>query len=135
MNDAADLGLRAKELIDNRKLNDKEFINAIANNPIEKTTIIDNMGYDDGHTTEQMIKATKDWFIWEDQTIGLTQTADLINQGLSKEKVKDMVDVLQIVPPGREYIDDIGFEMQYVPNEFIDACYLIKDAQKNKRIY
>lgn len=97
------------------------------------------MGYSDEDinrlTPSQLVKNARDWFIWEDQTIGQTQTADLINQGYPKEKVKEMRDVLQIVPPGRDDIDNIGFEMQYVDDDFIDACYLIKDAQKNKRIY
>lgn len=143
MNEAADLGLRAHEISqwgeNHSKRNDKEFINALANNPIEKTTVIGSMGYSDEDinrlTPSQLVKNARDWFIWEDQTIGQTQTADLINQGYPKEKVKEMRDVLQIVPPGRDDIDDIGFEMQYVDDDFIDACYLIKDAQKNKRIY
>lgn len=143
MNEAADLGLRAHEISrwgeNHSKRNDKEIINALANNPIEKTTVIDSMGYSDENinrlTPSQLVKNARDWFIWEDQTIGQTQTADLINQGYPKEKVKEMRDVLQIVPPGRDDIDNIGFEMQHVDDDFIDACYLIKDAQKNKRIY
>lgn len=139
MDEAADLGLRALELkssLDNKKPIDKEFIRATANNPLEKTTVIDSMGYDtDRHSVDTMIKSAKDWFNWEDQTVGYTQMADLINQGHSKEKVKDMRDALKFNPVGSHEADDIAFEMDYVDDNFIDACYLIKDAQKNKRIY
>lgn len=137
MDEAADLGLRALELkssLDNKKPIDKEFINSTANNPLEKTTVIDSMGYDtDRHSVDTMIKSAKDWFNWEDQTIGYTQMADLINQGHSKEKVKDMRDALKVNPVESHEADDIAFEMDYVDDDFIDACYLIKDAQKNKR--
>jgi hypothetical protein len=133
MDDAADLGLRAHEILDHGKQNDKEFINATANNPLEKTTIIDSMGFGDGYTTEQMIKGAKDWFIWEDQTIGYTQMADLINQGYSKDKVKDMRDALRFNPVESHEADDIAFEMDYVDDDFIDACYLIKNAQNKSK--
>ena len=134
MDDAADLGLRALELktsLDNKKPIDKEFIKSTANNPLEKTTVIDSMGYNDDIETKKAIKSAKDWFNWEDQTIGYTQIADLINQGHSKEKVKDARNALKWVPKGQD-ADDIAFEMDYVDDNFIDACYLIKEAQKNK---
>lgn len=142
IDEAADLGLRAHEISrwgeNHDKRNDKEFINALANNPIEKTAVIESMGYDDktmnSSTSSELIKSAKDWFTWEDQTIGCSQMADLVNQGYSKEKVKDMRDCLKAVPPkGETDMDNIGFKMGYVDDDFIDACYLIKDAQKNKR--
>lgn len=138
MDEAADLGLRALELktsLDNKHPIDKQFINATANNPLEKTTVIESMGFADGRSTDDKIKSAKDWFNWEDQTIGYTQIADLIKQGHSKEKVKDMRDALRVNPVESHEADDIAFEMDYVDDDFIDACYLIKDAQKNKRIY
>ena len=134
IDEAADLGLRALEIKNYpSRLSDKNYLNSLANNPLEKTGIIEGMGYNDGYSTEQLVKNTKDWFTWEDQTIGYSQTADLVNQGYSKEKVKDMCKVLQVVPSGRDDIDDIGFEMQYVDDDFIDACYLIKESQKKSK--
>lgn len=144
IDEAADLGLRAHEISqwgeNHSKRNDKDFINALANNPIEKTTVIDSMGYSNetinSSTSSELIKSAKDWFTWEDQTIGYSQMADLVNQGYSKEKVKDMRDCLKaVLPKGEDTMDNIGFEMDYVDDDFIDACYIIKDAQKNKRIH
>lgn len=137
MDDAADLGLRALEISREHpsRINDKQYINALANNPLDKTSVIDSMGYNDDVDTKTAVKSAKNWFIWEDQTIGYTQMADLINQGHSKEKAKDMRDALKVNPVESHEADDIAFEMDYVDDDFIDACYLIKDAQKNKRIY
>lgn len=137
MDDAADLGLRALEISREHpsRINDKQYINALANNPLDKTSVIDSMGFGNDVDTKTAVKSAKDWFIWEDQTIGYTQMADLINQGHSKEKAKDMRDALKVNPVESHEADDIAFEMDYVDDNFIDACYLIKDAQKNKRIY
>lgn len=135
IDEAADLGLRALEAKDYpSRLSDKEYLKTLANAPLEKTTIIEGMGYGDGYPMERLVKNTKDWFTWEDQTIGYSQMADLVNQGYSKEKVKDMRDCLKAVPPkGEDDMDNIGFEMDYVDDDFIDACYLIKDAQKKSK--
>jgi hypothetical protein len=59
--------------------------------------------------------------------------ADLINQGYSKDKVKDMRDALRFNPVESHEADDIAFEMDYVDDDFIDACYLIKNAQKKSK--
>jgi hypothetical protein len=135
IDEAADLGLRALEAKDYpSRLSDKEYLKTLANAPLEKTTIIEGMGYGDGYPMERLVKSTKDWFTWEDQTIGYSQMADLVNQGYSKEKVKDMRDCLKAVPPkGEDDMDNIGFEMDYVDDKFIDACYLIKEAQKKSK--
>lgn len=144
INEAADLGLRALEVVDNSKQNDKAFINATANNPLEKTTVIDSMGFGDGYSMNDMIKSAKNWFVYEDQTIGYTKVADLINQGYTKEKVKDITSsVASISDDGsNKEAGPVAFELQSFndsfrngADKFIDACYLIKDAQKNKRIY
>lgn len=139
VDEAADLGLRALEAKDYpSRLSDKEYLKTLANAPLEKTTVIDSMGYSNetinSSTSSELIKSAKDWFTWEDQTIGYSQMADLVNQGYSKEKVKDMRDCLKaVLPKGEDEMDNIGFEMDYVDDDFIDACYIIKDAQKNKR--
>lgn len=44
INDAADLGLRALEIVNRGKKNDKAYINALANNSLDKTTVMDSMG-------------------------------------------------------------------------------------------
>ena len=133
LDDAADLGLRALEAKDYpNRLTDKNYLKNLANAPLEKTSIIDGMGYSDDVDNVTAVRSAKKWLTWEDQTIGYSMTADLVNQGYTKDKVKEMRNVLQIVPTGQDDIDDIGFEMQYVDDKFIDACYLIKEAQKNK---
>ena len=144
LNKSADLGLRALEIVDNSKQNDKAFINSTANNPLEKTTVIDSMGFADPTPTERALKSAKDWFLYEDQTIGYATIADLVNQGYTKEKVKDISTSMQTIQDdgANEEAEHIAFEMgQYndtpfnYADKFLDACYLIKDAQKNKRIH
>lgn len=66
--DAADTGLRSMEKL------------GLLNFDYEK----DNDGHYDNWT--------RDWFVWEDQTIGLADISDLINRGKSKKQVMDYAD-------------------------------------------
>lgn len=144
IDDAADLGLRALEIVNNGKEKDKSFINALANNPLDKTTVIDSMGYNNDTETKAAIKSAKDWFVYEDQTDGYASVADLVNQGYKKDKVKDIINTMAAIKPDNDPYEPIYFEFSMYNghtstskgnDKFLDACYLIKDAQKNKRIY
>ena len=145
IDDAADLGLRALEIVNNGKEKDKTFINALANNPLNKTTVIDSMGYNNDTETKAAIKSAKDWFVYEDQTDGYASVADLVNQGYKKDKVKDIINTMAAIKPNNDPYEQLYFEFSMYNNHtttpkgdkdsFLDACYLIKDAQKNKRIH
>lgn len=65
-NDAADLGLRALQQMDK------------------------------GHTDidDNDWQGWREWFLWEDQTIGLPMVADLVNNGYTANQVKKLVDEL-----------------------------------------
>lgn len=65
-NDAADLGLRALQQMDK------------------------------GHTDidDNDWQGWREWFLWEDQTIGLPMVADLVNKGYTANQVKKLVDEL-----------------------------------------
>lgn len=66
-NDAADLGLRALQKMDG------------------PNTDIDNNDW----------QGWREWFLWEDQTIGLPMVADLVNKGYTANQVKKLVDELE----------------------------------------
>lgn len=66
-NDAADLGLRALQQMD------------------KGHTDIDGSDW----------QGWREWFLWEDQTIGLPMVADLVNKGYTANQVKKLVDELE----------------------------------------
>ena len=83
------------------------------------------------------------WFLNEDQTIGLPQCADLINQGYSKEEAKrivdDCLDAYSLVIDSGDAADysypsiDALYEGdRYGYPSFIDACAEIKAMEKKK---
>jgi hypothetical protein len=138
IDDAADLGLRALEIVNRGKKNDKAYINALANNSLDKTTVIDSMGYGNDTETKAAIRGAKDWFVYEDQTDGYASVADLVNQGYKKDKVKDIINTMSAIKPDDPY-DPLYFEFDMYnghvkgnKDDFLDACYLIKDARKNR---
>lgn len=79
-------------------------------------------------------KGNKDWFLWEDQTIGKPEIADLVNQGYSRN------DILSMIVAGREeYWENIdhdpkvfGFGEGYNLEEFLDKCMNIKNNTDNQ---
>lgn len=138
INDAADLGLRALEIVNRGKKNDKAYITALANNSLDKTTVIDSMGVSKDTETKKVINGAKAWFVYEDQTDGYASVADLVNQGYKKDKVKDIINTMSAIKPDDPY-DPLYFEFDMYnghvkgnKDDFLDACYLIKDARKNK---
>lgn len=84
--DAADLGIKAINKMNNR-------------DPIDDENEYDvNYWMKSGYTREQAIEknreSNRDWFLFEDQTIGLPMIADLVNQGYSAKQVSKMIDIV-----------------------------------------
>lgn len=84
--DAADLGIKAIRKMNNRT-------------PIDDEDELDvNYWMKSGYTREQAIEKNRennrDWFLFEDQTIGLPMIADLVNQGYSAKQVSKMIDIV-----------------------------------------
>ena len=71
-------------------------------------------------------KNTKDWFLYEDQTIGLATIADLVNRGKTKKEIKDLMKSSDMIRQTSYEEDRIPgrFELNesYADDEFIDAC-------------
>ena len=118
MNSTADLGIKALPKL-NKYWTKEEF------------------GYDDwhkehGYTKEQVQQGWREWFLWEDQTIGMPIVAELINKGASAKEVKSMINDAK-----ESYDVDYGtnaskfiWEVQNgdpdLLEEFADACYEAK---------
>ena len=87
------------------------------------------MGRHDGTIDEDF----RDWFIYEDQTIGLVTIADQVNQGRSSKEIKHLVRDANSLSNDYEY--EPGFfqlRNAYGSDEFIDACFAVKaDEKKN----
>lgn len=71
-------------------------------------------------------KGDREWFLFEDQTIGLGTAAYMITQGVSAKELKDLVGKARQVS-SYDTVEDAAlgrfvFESQYIPDEFIDEC-------------
>lgn len=81
----------------------------------------------------------KDWFVWEDQTIGLATIADLVNQGKSASEIKNIINLAEEAEHTYDWLDNSNVPYgvwqlanSYKPYDFIDACLEIKkQEQKN----
>ena len=89
-------------------------------------------------------KVSRDWFVYEDQTIGLATIADMVNRGKTKDQILKALNnafkynnfdqaeidgtagVFQLANSGFEYNMDKG-------ERFIDACIAVKKEEENKR--
>ena len=85
----------------------------------------------------------EDWFLFEDQTFGMPQIADLANKGKSKDEIlqiiKDSVEYGKEDPytdiPGVWYLNEWESSNQYYTvdgSKYIDAC--IEAAKENKQV-
>ena len=54
---------------------------------------MDRFDFDDDYEEDK--NSYREWFLYEDQTIGLGMVADLINQGYSAKQVGKMVDIVE----------------------------------------
>lgn len=108
---AADLGLKALNKIDGGNTYDRE------------EGITDN---------------DREWFVYEDQTIGLPTIADLVIQGKSKEQIKDLIKATKYTEWGDDIkgIYDLGENLWALEkgdiDEYIDACEDIWKKSKQK---
>ncbi len=85
-----------------------------------------------------------DWFLFEDQTFGMPQIADLANKGKTKEEIKqiikDSVEFMRDDPysdriPGAWALSEWDSSNQYYTvdgDKYIDAC--IEAAKENKQV-
>lgn len=92
-----------------------------------------------GDRDVQLDNDWKKWFVYEDQTIGLATVADLINQGKTKEQIKDLIEYADNLDYSRAY-DGPVFELTEAKrhsfpdiDSFIDACLKVKDNEKNPK--
>lgn len=85
-----------------------------------------------------------DWFLYEDQTIGYTSVADLVNRGKSKEDIKGLIEQGTNIHLGRyassnrnSGVAPFEFAEYYDPGDrFLDACISVKkehEADLEKR--
>lgn len=87
---------------------------------------------------------TKEWFLWEDQTIGLATISDLVNRGKSKSEIHDLINASvkvrntsyddENIPGVFELMENSSYsrgEGDSAIDEYIDAC--IDIAKKEKK--
>lgn len=71
-------------------------------------------------------RGDREWFLFEDQTIGMPTAAYMISQGISAKKVKELLDKARqtsYYDTGEdEKLGHFIFEAEYVPDEFVDEC-------------
>lgn len=97
------------------------------------------MNYDNADTND---KSMQEWFLWEDQTIGLPVIASMIDRGVPKDDVKQLIK--NVNSSGLYYNDDSDSEKvrDFIfavieagdarnLNQFIDKCHDIKNNQRN----
>ena len=86
------------------------------------------MGFDEGDIDDN----NREWFLYEDQTIGLGTVADLVSQGKSKSQIKALAKEASEAPSDK-YYDPGYFELADLSgtstlDKFIDACQeVVKD--------
>ena len=84
-NKAADLGLKAINKIRGDGYVDED-------SDVEYFT--KKYGWSKEKAQKEIHEGNRDWFLYEDQTIGLPMIADLVNQGYSAKQVSKMIDIV-----------------------------------------
>lgn len=76
--------------------------------------------------------ADKQWFLFEDQTVGLPQIADMALRGKSKDEIEAAINDAQKVNRDGRYTSKVG-PLAYSgnPTKFIDEVIRIRDSQKS----
>lgn len=111
--EAADLGLKALEKCGFSGF-DKEYI-----------TDLDN----------ESREYARQWFMWEDQTIGYGLVADQVNQGKSKDQIKAMIDYAKKSDHDRAY-EPGYFELREYwdpDDQFLNACIKVKETDNRSK--
>ena len=103
---------------------------------------LDRMGRNLGDTDINNITGRdREWFIFEDQTIGLFSIADMVNRGKKKDMIKNTIERAKSMPYDYNNDDSLTsnqmgviFELQesYEQDSFLNACYDIKADNRRK---
>lgn len=92
---------------------------------------------------EDTKKSVKSWFLYEDQTFGMAEVADLANQGKSAQEIQNIVEKVQSVRSNKrsavdDYIDKIAetnlsqYELTWSDKRYIeDLIFKIDDDFEN----
>ncbi len=88
-------------------------------------------GYDE---KEGITQGDRDWFIWEDQTIGMATVADLVLQGKSKEDIKKLIKASHDIyfdtdEKDREKKGVFQLAEGYIGDDYIDALFAILESE------
>lgn len=139
---AADLGLKALD-----KVRGPGYID-------DDETFTKELMAQEGYSREKAEKIAKnsnrEWFLYEDQTIGLPTIADLINQGYTSKQVSKLID--RVSRREDDYYDELDSKSSYVATKtetnvfnltqsswndenkkFAEACYEIKNGKDDGR--
>lgn len=92
----------------NKRLNDIADLGIKALPKLHSFWDKDQFEYDDwdkehGYTKEEVQQSNREWFLWEDQTIGMPAVAELISKGVPAKKVKSMIE-------SAHYVDDEDYD-------------------------
>ena len=99
---------------------------------IEDAAILGMKVLDDGSFEGMPWEDKKEWFLYEDQTIGLPLIADLVNQGKTSGQIKSLINDAKLVNEFDEethnYYNQPYFDLleSYDVDKFIDDCIAIK---------
>ena len=95
---------------------------------------LNKIGRDGFDPKEGITDTDREWFIYEDQTIGLATIADLAIKGKSKQEIKDLIQAAETL-----YLsDDPSYDSKhgifqlaesYIGDDYLDALFAILNAQ------
>lgn len=115
----ADLGLKALNKMDNLGFYTQDEFKSLFNN-----------------TKKEELNNARQWFLYEDQTIGLPQIADLVNRGKTKDEIKAIIDDSEKVVSSYSKIIEKAYEKEKGNKKDEDASIYARvlnkyDADKN----
>ena len=158
-----------KKLIDNNDIIGDSKVSELwrSDNPSDKKRVrdaadlglkaLDKMGRDAADDINNIDDYDREWFMFEDQTLGLMTVADMVNRGKSKDQVKKAIDAADSVTYdfyddphlSRDGSNSTIFSLQEAADgamtysskygekkNFLDACYEVKaeqNASSNKQ--
>ena len=99
---------------------------------------LDKMGRDTGGLdVNNITNDYRNWFVYEDQTVGLFTIADLVNRGKSKQEIVDLINDSKNVDYDTKYNGNVHgvFQLSEAGNgtdvkAYIDACIDVKNCEK-----
>lgn len=94
---------------------------------------LNKMGLDGYDKETGITNGDRDWFIWEDQTIGYATVADLALHGKSKQYIKDLINSAKNLDYDDIYDGNLkgAFQLSegYIPDKYLDAIFAILNAK------